>query len=166
MVFNSIRCFSLFTILLLISSCGYYSFKGSLPSYIKKVAIPLFDNNTAYPGIQEDLTNKVIDEFISDNTLEVTNERTADIIIRGTITSISQRAATVKKGETVTGYNLYVNVKVKCEDIKMNKSLWEKNINQYGIMSGGGSQVERDAAIAEAIEKIAEDIKNNTLAYW
>ena len=167
MGFNLIRVYILFIILCIMSvSCGYYSFKGSLPSYIKKIAIPLFDNNTEYAGIQEDLTNKLIDEFIADNSLEVTNEQTADIIIRGTIISIKQTVATVTKDETVTGYNLYVNVKVTCEDIKMNKNLWEKSINQYGIMSGGGSQEERDNAIAEAIEKIAEDIKNNTLAYW
>jgi outer membrane lipopolysaccharide assembly protein LptE/RlpB len=162
------KFFLLFLLIIagLCSSCGYYSFKGSLPSYIKRVAIPLFDNNTAYPGIQQDLTNKVIDEFINDNTLEVTNEPLADIIIIGTITSVTQKTATIKTDETVTGYNLYVNVKVKCEDIKNNKNLWEKAISQYGIMSGTASQEERDLAINEAIEKIAEEIINQTLAYW
>ena len=130
------------------------------------MAVPLFDNNTAYPGIQEDLTNQVIDKFISDNTLEVTNEPQADIIIRGTILSVTQKAATITSGETVTGFNLYVNVKVKCEDIRNGKDLWEKVINQYGTMSGIASQEERDNAINDAIEKIADDIKNNTLAYW
>ena len=158
--------FFIIIITLFLISCGFYSFKGSLPSYIKKVAIPLFDNNTAYPEIQEDLTNKVVDEFISDNTLDVTNEYTADIIIKGTIVSISQKVASLAKGETVTGYNLYINVKVQCEDVLNKKNLWEKTISQYGEMIGEGSQDERNAAIAEAIEKIAEDIKNNTLAYW
>jgi hypothetical protein len=158
--------FSPFIISFLFFSCLSYSFKGSLPSNIKSVAIPLFDNNTAYPGIQEDLTSRVIDEFINDNTLEVTNERMADIIIKGTILSITQKPATITRDETVTGYNLYVNVRVKCEDVKNNKNLWEKSISQYGLMPGSGSQEERDTAIVEAIEKIAEDIKNNTLAYW
>lgn len=163
---SKIILFFLIIIAGLCSSCGYYSFKGSLPSNLKKVAVPLFDNNTAYPGIQEDLTNQVIDKFISDNTLEVTNEPQADIIIRGTILSVTQKAATITSGETVTGFNLYVNVKVKCEDIRNGKDLWEKVINQYGTMSGIASQEERDNAINDAIEKIADDIKNNTLAYW
>ena len=50
-------------------SCGYYSFKGALPSHIKTVAIPLFENNTAYPNVAEDITNMIVDEFISDNSL-------------------------------------------------------------------------------------------------
>ena len=55
--------FFLSFIFFLYSSCGYYSFKGSLPSHIKRVAIPLFDNNTAYPGIHEDLTDKVTEDY-------------------------------------------------------------------------------------------------------
>ncbi len=146
--------------------CGYYSFKGLLPSSIKNVAIPLFDDRTAYPGVREDLTNKVIDEFISDNTLRVTDESDADIIISGSINSITQRAAVLTKGETVEKYQIFVNVKAKCEDIKNNKILWEKSFNEFGDMEGAGSQDERDQAIADAIEKITENIINNTLAYW
>ena len=41
---------------LLLVSCGYYSFKGSLPSNLKTVAIPLFSDRTAYPDIREKLT--------------------------------------------------------------------------------------------------------------
>lgn len=149
-----------------LSSCGYYSFKGALPSYIKKVAVPLFDDNTAYPGVREDLTNKVVDAFIEDNTLKVTNENNADVIISGTIQSISQRASTIQSGETVTEYKLYVSVRVKCEDIRENKVLWQKSISQFGTMPGGGLQDERDAAITEAIDKVAEDIINNTLGFW
>ncbi len=161
-----IRPLLFLTVILLFSSCGYYSFKGALPSYIKKVAVPLFDDNTAYPGVREDLTNKVVDAFVEDNTLKITNENNADIIISGTIMSISQRAAALTKDEDVTEFQVYVNVRVKCEDIKQNKTLWQKTISQFGTMSGAGLQDERDQAIAEAIEKIAEDIINNTLGYW
>jgi hypothetical protein len=158
----------LFTVIILsaiLSGC-VYSFKGSLPSYIRNVSIPLFDDNTAYPNVRENLTNSVIAGFTSDNTLKVTEETYADIIITGTIQSIINRPAIMTEGETVEGYQVYVNVKVKCEDIKNNKVLWEKNLSSYGTMSASGSQDERDAAINQAIEKISEDILNNTLANW
>ncbi len=151
---------------LLILSCGYYSFRGSIPSNVKNVAIPLFDDNTSYPGVREDMTNKVIDAFIADNTLLVSVESEADILITGTILSIRERAGIIKSGEEVEQYDVYVNVKVKCEEIKTNKVWWEKTLRRFGTMEGLGSQDERDAAIAVAIEEITEDILNNTLANW
>ena len=163
---NKFAIFILVFTFLVLTGCGYYSFKGSLPSYIQNVAVPLFDDNTAYPGVREDLTNKVVDAFIADNTLKITDESSADIIVSGTISSISQRAAVLTKGETVEEFQIYVNVKAKCEDVKNNKVLWEKTISQYGLMAGIGSQDDRDLAIAEAMDKITEDIINNTLANW
>jgi outer membrane lipopolysaccharide assembly protein LptE/RlpB len=152
-------------IILMLLGCSY-SFKGSLPSHIQKVAVPLFDDNTAYPGIREDLTNGVIDEFIADNTLKVASESEADIIISGVVSSIRQRASMLTGGETVQEYQVYVTVRVKCEDVKNNKLLWEKTISQYGIMSAAATQDERDQAIGVAIEKITNDILNNTLGFW
>ena len=154
-------------VLLIMSSCGYYSFKGALPSHIKTVAVPLFDNNTSYPNVREDLTNMIVDEFISDNSLSITDESNADIIISGTISSITQRAASVASGETVEEYHVYVNVKVKCEDVQNNKALWEKSFNEYGSMDAGtADDSEREAAILAAMEKVTENILNNTLGYW
>ena len=154
-------------IIIFFSSCGYYSFKGALPSHIKTVAVPLFENNTSYPNVREELTNMIVDEFIADNSLTITDESNADIIISGIINSINQRAATVTGGETVEEYHIYVNVKVKCEDVKNNKALWEKTFSEYGSMDAGiADDTEREIAIIAAMEKITENILNNTLGYW
>ena len=156
-----------FIFLLILSSCGYYSFKGALPSHIKTVAVPLFENNTEYPNVREDLTNMIVDEFISDNSLSITDESNADLIITGVITSITQRAASVVSGEQVEEYHVYVNVKVKCEDVQNNKALWERTFNEYGSMDAGtADDAEREAAILAAMEKVTENILNNTLGYW
>jgi len=164
MVYKKIICL-LMTIPILIG-CFSYSFKGALPSHIKTVAIPLFNDYTAYPGVREDLTNKVVDGFISDNTLRVVSESEADIIVTGTISSISQKARIITSGEEVQEFQMFVNVQAKCEDIRMNKVLWEKTINEFGILPASSTQDERDAAVQEALDKISEDILNSTLANW
>jgi len=153
-------------IILVFTGCFSYSFKGALPSHIKSVAIPLFNDNTAYPGVREDLTNKVVDGFIADNTLRVVSESEADIIVSGTISSISQRARIITSGEEVQEFQMFVNVQAKCEDVRTNKVLWEKSINEFGILSAASTQDERDAAVQEALDKISEDILNSTLANW
>lgn len=150
----------------LLTSCWYYSFKGSLPSHIKTIAIPLFDDRTGYPGVRENLTNQVTDEFIADNTLKVVSEDKADLLLTATISSISQQASTVSAGESVTEYKITISVKVKCEDIKLSKNLFDKNIQQYGLMPADGGLTERDSAIQEALELITDEILNSTLGAW
>ena len=165
---KNLRVFFTFLVILLaiIPGCGYYSFKGALPSYIQSVAIPIFVDRTAYPGVQELVTDKVIEAFVNDNTLKVVDESKADIILNGTIQSVSQRAAAVKSGETVAEYQIYVSVKVVCEDIKKSKKMYEKVFSQYGIMSNAGGQDEKDEAIQTAVDLITEDIVNTTLGGW
>ena len=164
--------YRILSLMLLIAGtgCFKYSFTGSLPSHIQKVAVILFENNTSYSAVNQDLTNKVIDEFINDNTLEVVSETSADLVITGTIGSIIQRPAILAKDadsrEEVQQYQMVVNVKVKCEDIKNNKVLWEKTLSEFGEMEASGSIDLQNEAIQVAIEKITENILNNTLGYW
>jgi hypothetical protein len=165
MVYNKLVLF--YSLLVGLSiSCGYYSFTGSIPSDIKTVAVPLFDDNTSFPGVREDLTNNVIDAFINDNTLQVVPESKADLVITGTILSIREKAAIITTGEDVEQYEVYVNVKVKCTEIKSGKVWWEKTLRRFGIMGGLENIDARNDAIETAINEITQDVLDNTLANW
>ncbi|MEJ2543100.1 MAG: LptE family protein [Calditrichaceae bacterium] len=156
-----------FVIIVLFSTGCYYSFKGSLPSHLKTIAIPLFDDrNATFPGVRENLTDKVINEFIKDNTLKVVDESKADLLLTGSITSIVQQAASVTAGESVSSYKITVNVKVKCEDVKLSKVLYDKNIQRYGMMESDADTQGIEDAIEEALVQITEDILNDTLGAW
>ena len=150
----------------LLFSCGYYSFKGLLPSHLKTIAIPIFVDRSAYPGVQEKVTDSITNAFISDNTLKLVDESKADVILNGTIQSVTQKVAAVQTGETVSEYQMYVSVKVVCEDVKQSKKMFEKVFNQYGVMSSSAGQDEKDRAIDDAIELITEDVLNTTLGGW
>lgn len=156
----------LYLILSLCVSCGYYSFKGSLPSYLKSIAVPVFVDRSGYPDVQNKVTDAVTDAFIEDNTLKLVDESKADLILNGTIQSVEQKVAAVSPGETVSEYQMYVSVKVVCDDINKSKKLYEKVFSQYGVMSSSAGQDEKDKAIDDAIELITEDIVNTTLGGW
>ncbi len=152
---------------LIVTACGYYSFKGSLPSHLKTVAVPLFYSQAQEPEVAEELTNAVIDKFIADNTLKVTDEDKADLIITGTIQAIPPpRPAIVKSGEEVAEMRIKVTVKVKCEDVHMNKTLFNKNFQEEISLDSTAGLEERQQAIKDALEVIAEDIVNATLSGW
>ncbi len=156
-------------ILLLLSGlgCVKYSFRGALPSDIQTIAIPLFEDRSAWVGLQEQLTRDVIDAFIRDNTLQVIeSEKDADLLLKGTILSVQRRRTAITAQEVVEEERLVVNVKVECINQHTGKPLWSGNVTEFGVLSGTGSVEENDLAIAEAVEKIVESIVNRTVAAW
>ncbi len=152
--------------IVLLQSCGYYSFKGALPSHLKTVAIPLFNNKTPFAGAPEDLTNQLTDAFMEDNSLAVVDESKADLVLSGSVESILVKPVIVSAGETVSESKVVVKVHVKCEDRVVNKILFDKNFEDYGLMEGDGGLDERNAAIQTAIEQLTDKILNATLSGW
>jgi len=150
--------------------CGYYSFSGSsLPSNIRTIAIPLFENKTTEFGVPEDITDALINEFTQDNTLKVVDRRAADSAIEGTIVNIREQAGAYNQQEQVQEIRIYVRVKAKFEDLKKNNVLWEEEITQWGTYnpdSASGENATRQDAIDEAIEKIVTEIFNKTISGW
>ena len=150
-----------------VCGCWYYSTSGSLlPPHIKTVAVPLFGNETAWEyGIKETLTDEVIEAFTRDNTLKIESQRNADSVIRGTITSIKEIPFTYDKEEQVQEFKVQILVNIKFEDLKERKIIWEDE-----AMEGWGTYSPQDtvwqAGIDQAIEKLASDIVNKTVAGW
>ncbi len=163
---TNVSPFILLVLLLFMQSCGYYSFKGALPSHLKTIAIPLFNNKTPFSGAPEDLTNQLIDAFMEDNSLAIVDESKADLLLTGSVESILVKPAIVSAGETVSESKVVVRVHVKCEDKVINKALYDKNFEDYGLMEGSGGLDERNAAIQTAIEQLTDKILNATLSGW
>ncbi|MBI3765520.1 MAG: LptE family protein [Ignavibacteriales bacterium] len=146
-----------------------YSFTGSsVPSHLKTIAIPLFDDQSGAgePGLREKLTNKLIDHFRQDNNLEIADKTHADSILEGIITSIPDQPQVVEKGETVTKRRVTVSVKVTYQDMKLKKKIYDKEYSAWGDYLIGGGPAQRQTGIDAAIEKLTEDILIDTVSGW
>lgn len=144
------------------TSCGIYSFSGStLPSHIKTVAVPLFDDTTAEFGIDQQLTDAVIDAVTRDNTLKIAAQRSADAVLKGTVISVTDRAGQYNADETASDFRITLTIKVVFEDVSKRKVLWEENFSQWGSYES-----DREEGIQEAIEKLTTDILNRTVSGW
>ena len=146
--------------------CGPYSFSSSGASNIRTVAIPIFQDQTAEFGIKEKLTNEVIDQFTRDNTLRVTDRRNADSIIEGTITRVDDRAGTFTSDEQVKDIQVFITARVRYQDLKKRKVIWEEEITQWGTFNPDEGPEEREEGINEAINKIASEILNKSVSGW
>lgn len=148
---------------------GCYSFRGgSVPPHLKSVAIPLFDDQSgsAEPGLREKFTNKLIDRFRQDNSLQVTDKTHSDSAVEGTIVSLVDEPYVVVQGESVTKRKITLSVKASYHDAKLNREVWNKQLSNWGTYDISGGIVQRQAAIDAAIDKLTEDILNETVSSW
>jgi hypothetical protein len=147
----------------LAAGCGPYSFSGSTATHLKTVAVPVFEDRTAEFGIKERLSNTMIEEFTRDNTLKIADRRTADSILLGTLLRVEERAGVYDQNQTVQRIRVFLTVQMKYEDLKKKKTVWEAQITQFGDYD---TPANRQAAIDEAIRKIANEALNKTVSGW
>lgn len=104
-----------------------------LPQHIKKISIRPFINNTTQYGLEEKLTLEVINEFIRDGRLALTNnEDEADGAIVGEINRYILQPLTYDANMVAEQYKLWVLLNVYFIDKKDNLTLWSEP-NMEGI---------------------------------
>ena len=161
---------SLSTLSMLVWCSGCpYSFTGaSVPKHLKTIAIPLVDDQSGFgeAGLREQFTTELTNLFISDNSLEVADRTTADSILEGVITSVSDAPSVVAQGEAVTKRRITMTVKYTYEDKVLRKTVWEKTFSDWGDYDSGGGLSQRTAGLTEAIKKISEDVLLETVSGW
>ncbi len=152
----------------LLSGC-IYSFTGaSVPAHLKTIAIPLVDDQSGFgeAGLREKITTALINLFISDNTLTVSDRSTADAILEGVITSVRDAPSVVGQGEQVRQRRVTVTAKFILKDMKLRRTMWEKTFSNWGDYDSGGGPSQQDAGIQEAIRKLSEDVLLETVSGW
>jgi hypothetical protein len=152
-----------------LSGC-FYSFTGSsVPPHLKTIAIPMFDDQSGSgtPGLREELTNKLVDRFRQDNSLEVTDDKThSDSMLEGIVVSVPDQAQVVATGETVVKRRVTVTVKASFQDMKLRKKIFDKQFSEWGDYESSGGPSERQAAIDAAVDKLVEDILLDAVSGW
>jgi len=149
--------------------CSTYSFTGaSVPAHLKTIAIPIAEDKSpaAIPGLRESLTDNLIQKFISDNSLQVTERSTANATLECVITLVTDAPAIVSAGEQITSRRLTINVKVIYKDLVQKKTIFENNFTNHGDYVSGEATNKREDAIAVAVDKLSEDILLAVVSGW
>lgn len=149
-------------VVLWLGGCAYYSTSATGGSGFRSVAIPLMENESLEPEIQQALTDSLIQAFIQDAALRVTDEDRADVVLRGTIVEVRDDPFTYRGQEDQ--FQISVFLDVSCFDVKNKKLLWEeKRLKGYGIYSAAGQREEaRHAGLGAAFDILTRDIVDRT----
>jgi hypothetical protein len=146
-----------------------YSFKGgSVPPHLKTIAIPILEDQSGYgdPLLRDYFTQKLVESFTNDNTLQLMDRNTADSMLEGVITDVKDIPEVLQGGEQVSERQITVTIRVTFQDLKLRKKIWEKTFNNWGNYPSGGGLTQRNDGINEAIRKLTEDILNATVSGW
>lgn len=153
---------------IILSGCAYSFTGSSIPSDMKTIAIPVFDDVSGYTeaGLREALTNSLIQRFIQDNALQVIDRKFSDTILEGIILNVRDEPYVITGSEKVNSRRVVIQVRVRFIDQRSKKQLWEKSFSQYSDYASEGGQFAKQQAIQKAIENLIEDILLATVSDW
>ena len=160
---------SLIVIPFLIFGCSYSFTGSSVPSHLKTIYIPFCIDNTGSgePTLADDFTSKLIDQFISDNSLSVSDKPKTDAMLDCTLNSIQDAPTVIQGGETVSMRRLTINARVIYKDYVLKKTVFDKQFSAYAdYETSGDVSTDRSDAILSAVDLITEDILLAVVSDW
>ncbi len=156
--------------LLMLTGCAY-SAKTLYPEKYHTVAVPVFENRTFYQGVNASLGEALVKRIEQQTPYKVVAPGTADTILEGTITSISQTQLS-RRRRGAGGLPQELEVTVVCDwqwkDLRSGELIRQRKgfaaVGSYIPTSPVGEPV--DIALQQAVDRMATDITNTLQADW
>jgi hypothetical protein len=109
------------------NGCGYaLAGRGNfLPTYIRTIGIPTFENHTSFFQMAELATDKVRTEFIGRGNYKIVPEATgADALLVGAITNVSVVPTNFSAEQQASRYTITVTANIQLRDVQKDAILW------------------------------------------
>ncbi|HEY4619557.1 MAG TPA: LptE family protein [Nitrospirota bacterium] len=155
--------------LLILSSCGYHmAGTGShLTAGMKSIFIPVFENKTMEPIIEEELTTAVIREFLKDGRIEVADISRADMVLKVSVVSYKETPVSFDAEQNALEYRVAVTTHLTL--LNTNK-LWEHDVTstaEYTVSSDVmTTRIKKLSALREIARNLSEEVADRVLLGW
>lgn len=149
-------------VLTTVISCAHYSTSASGAGGTSSVAVPMFDNKSLESGLQQALTDSLIQGFVSNGALRVLDEDRAHLVLRGEILEVREEPFTYSGGSEQFRVSILLNV--SCYDTQEKTSVWEEGgLRGFGIFDAAQDrQLARALGLNDAIRMLVEDVVDRT----
>lgn len=159
----------LFFSLVLLESCGIYSFSGaSIPPEVKTVSIQYFPNNATLvqPTLSQVFTEKLKDKFLSQTNLSLVAKE-GDMQFEGAITDYKIAPMAPQSNDQAALNRLTITVNVKFTNKKNEKQNFETAFSRFAEYSSEKNLSEVETTLIESIsDQLVGDIFNKTVINW
>lgn len=167
---------ALITVLFAAQACSYSFTGASVPAHLKTIYILNAKDKTgsgiAYLG--QHFTEQLIDNFVDDNNLQYIQNPKADAKMDCTISSLSDKPVAVSNFSTTANAGqvpenlreISISIKVIYRDQIKRKTLINKTFSNKATFNTSDYEANREAAIKQVLEKLAEDILLGAVSNW
>ncbi|MDD5496155.1 MAG: LPS assembly lipoprotein LptE [Candidatus Omnitrophica bacterium] len=164
-----------------ISGCGYTT-RSLLPTKYKTIYVENFTNKIEWlaeqtdqrmyvgyrPGMEIEITNAVINRYLFDGNLSVTQSETPDLILKGALVDYRREPLRYDTNENVEEYRVRLVVDMELIDAKTKNVLWtEKGFaGETTYRTSGSLAKSENTAVRDATNDLATRIVERTIEAW
>jgi len=115
----------------LLSACGYaLAGRGSsLPDHIRRIGVPMFENQSQIPELDRVLTEAVQQELRSKGRYLIVQEATGvDAVLTGTVRPVSLTVSAFTDARQAQRYLVTVLAEVEFKDVRENKVIFSRAV--------------------------------------
>ena len=146
------------------AGCGVYTFNPGGKSSIQTIAVDRFENETVELGLEDQVTNGVIDAIIADGSLDITAADNADAVLNGTLLRYERKPYSYTAGDVVESYAITMNFEITLVNSADGTEMWTERMEQTGIYAVD-TETEEDAQ-NKALQRLVESILSRTTKSW
>lgn len=158
---------ALLLLALLATGCGYQRTAAisALPPELRTIAVPTFRNRTFEPLVEAAVGGAIKQKLLAQRRLEILDDPdSADLVLRGTITTYTTAPLSFDESRSVA-LEYRVTIRADVALLQRGKATplwdeagWEAFGDYFVTADTAATRVARDAALAEASRRLAEDI--------
>jgi hypothetical protein len=151
---------------LLLGGCGY-SMRTSLPPGIKSVFVPVLENKTAEPGIEDFITQALVQAVVQGARVRIARSaQEADATLEGSIVEYRLVSLSFDNSANVTSYRLIIGLALTFKDVKQNKVLWKQDrIEERADFLVSGQVTQTLAREQVAVQRAAVDVARAIVSF-
>jgi len=168
-------------IFVMLSGCGYTT-NSLLPSELDSIHINNFKNEinttkeisdkrsnyTYRPGLENDITQQVINKFIFNNNLDIKSESKASMLLEGALVDFKLIPLSYNRDENVEEFRIEIFVNMILHNRLTGKIMWSEKgfMGEYTYALTGPNSMTENAAVPRAVDDLANRIVERVVEAW
>jgi citrate lyase gamma subunit len=152
--------------LLLLTGSGCRRIQGTvLENEPRSVAIPIVVNKTYEYGVEERITDILVQEFIRDGRLRVTDRSSADLVLSATVDEYKLRTVNVNERDQAVVFRLNTRIVASLYDSRAGKWIYQnERFDESGVFFLANQPQSRREE--QVYVRLSEDIISRFLEGW
>lgn len=150
-------------VLLSLGCCGY-SVRALLPPNLKTIAVQPVENQTSRPGLDVQLTDRLVQGFTRDGSLRIADIERGDIVLTCKIGGFEKLPQTYDAGQAIATWRVTLQAQVEARERVKTKAIWAGPATA-DVSYDAVSETE-EQGVARALDRLSAEIIRRTLIAW